>query len=281
MAIPPAKLEMAVEIIGSDVFGQQFFEDGHTLTIYPNGVSILLTTKLAPESEVIVRNPETNVETLATVLGHIRSNTDGQDGQVYGLVFVHPPSNLWHIPVPAGPSKTVALECGACHSVSMVSVSGIELEIFEAARELTRACEKCKSPRIWRETQRRETPVKPSDAREAAPGPRPVAEPPKEDRRKTKRMAMKASACVRYAGIEVIVACEDVSKGGFRFVSPKEYPEGTRFEAAVPYTKFSNNIFSSANVVYCRPLPDGQFRHGVAYAKTSGSIGWDSYNKRD
>ena len=92
-------------------------------------------------------------------------------------------------------------------------------------------------------------------------------------------MAMKASACVRYSGIEAIVTCEDVSKGGFRFVSPKEYPEGTRFEAAVPYTKFSNNIFLPANVVYCRVLPDGQFRHGVAYIKTSGSIGWDSQSK--
>jgi hypothetical protein len=276
MAMPPAKLAMAVEVIGSDVFGQQFFEDGQTLTIYPNGVSVRLTTKLAPESEVIVRNPETNVETLATVLGHIRSNTGGQDGQVYGLVFVNPPSKLWHIPVPAGRSRTVTLECGACHSVSTVSVSGIELEIFEAARELTRACEKCKSPRIWRETQRRKTRVKPSDAPEAASSPTPVAEQPKEDRRKTRRMAMKAAACVRYSGIEAIVTCEDISKGGFRFVSPKEYPEGTRFEAAVPYTKFSNNIFLLANVVYCRVLPDGQFRHGVAYIKTSGSIGWDS-----
>jgi len=279
MATPPAKIEMAVEVIGSDVFGQQFFEDGQTLTIYPNGVSVGLTTKLAPESEVIVRNPETNVETLATVLGHIRSNTGGQDGQVYGLVFVNPSSKLWHIPVPAGQSKTVTLECGACHSVSTLSVSGIELEIFEAARELTRVCEKCKSPRIWRAARRQETPVKPSEATEAAPSSARPAKPPWEDRRKTKRMAMKASACVRYSGIEAIVTCEDVSKGGFRFVSPKEYPEGTRFEAAVPYTKFSNNIFLPANVVYCRVLPDGQFRHGVAYIKTSGSIGWDSQSK--
>ena len=281
MAMPPAKLEMAVEVIGSDVFGQQFFEDAQTLTIYPNGISIRLMTKLAPGSEVIVRNLETNVETVATVLARIRSNAGGQDGQVYGLAFVQPASNLWHIPVPAGPWKTVALECGTCHSVFTVSVSGIELEVFEAARELTRACEKCKSPRICRETQRREIPVKPRVGQEAAPGPTPVAGPPKQDRRKTRRMAMKASACVRYAGIEIIVACEDVSKGGFRFVSLREYPEGTRVEAAAPYTKFSNNIFSPANIVYCRPTPDGQFRHGVAYIKTSGSVGWDSYNKRD
>jgi hypothetical protein len=209
------------------------------------------------------------------VLGQIRSDADGQ---VYGLAFVKPPCKLWRVPIPAGQSKTTMLECGACRSVSALSLSGIELEIFEATRELTRACEKCKSSRVWRETKRVETRQKPIEVAEAAPISR-SAEPPKEERRKTRRMAMKASACIRYSGMEVIVTCEDVSKGGFRFTSQKEYPEGTRVEAAVPYTKFSNNIFSPANIVYCRSLPDGQFRHGVAYIKSSGSIGWDSNHK--
>jgi hypothetical protein len=276
IATPPAKLEVALEVIGSDVFGQQFFEDAQTLTIYPNGVSIRLVTKLAPDSEVIVRNLETNAETLATVLGQIRNDPGGQ---VYGLAFVNPPKQFWRMPVPAAQSKTAILECGACHSASALSLSGIELEIFGATRELMRACEKCKSPRVWRETKRVEIRRSISEAPEAAPNG--AAEPPKEDRRKTRRMAMKVCACVRYAGIEVIVTCEDVSKGGFRFISSKQYPEGTRVEAAAPYTKFSNNIFSFANVVYCRALPDGQFRHGVAYIKTSGSIGWDTHNRYD
>jgi hypothetical protein len=75
---------------------------------------------------------------------------------------------------------------------------------------------------------------------------------------------------------ETIVTCEDMSKGGFRFMSGKEFPEGTRVEGAVPYTKFGNHILLPACIVYCRELPDGQFRHGVAYVKASGSIGWDS-----
>jgi len=48
-----------------------------------------------------------------------------------------------------------------------------------------------------------------------------------------------------------------------------------RVEAAVPYTKFSTNIFSLASIIYCHKMPDAQFRHGVTYTKTSGSIGWD------
>lgn len=272
MATPPAKLDLTVEVIGSDVFGQQFFEDGQTQTLYPNGLSVRLASKLARDSEVIVRNPETNVEAVATVLGQIRGDANGQ---VYGFVLANPPSGFWRVGPAAGRPRTVALECCACHSVASVALCDIELEVFEATQELSRACEKCKSSRIWREAKGASLPQPVRDLPEAAPSPPPV-ETAQDERRKTKRMPMKAPACVRHGGVEVIVTCEDVSKGGFRFLSPRKYPEGTRFEAAVPYTKFGNNIFSHANVVYCRALPDGQFRHGVAYIKTSGSIGWDS-----
>src|SRR5580704_3307273 len=81
------------------------------------------------------------------------------------------------------------------------------------------------------------------------------------------RRRSKKSACVRHSGVEVVVACEDISKGGFRFTSRKEYPQGTRVEAAVPYTKSSNNIFTLAGIIYCHKMPDGQFRHGVTYIK--------------
>ena len=96
-----------------------------------------------------------------------------------------------------------------------------------------------------------------------------------EERRKNRRTAMKMSGCVRFSGIDVVVDCEDVSKGGFRFKSRKEYPQGIYVEVAVPYAKSSNNIFCNATISYCLKLPDGQFRHGVTYIKNRGSIGWN------
>ena len=271
MALPPANVAVVVEVIGSDVFGQQFFENGQTLSVYPDGLSIRLKTKLARDSEVIVRNPETSVETVASVLSQIR---DEANGQIYALLFANPPEGLWRSAVASGRSARVSVECGVCHTASSFSLSGVALEAFEATRELSHACEKCKSSRIWREAKEvGVTPVAPS-VPVAGPD-SPAIEPPIEERRKSKRTPMKAPACIRYAGMEVVVACEDVSKGGFRFLSSKEFPEGTRVEAAVPYTKFSNNIFSHAVVAYCRRLPDGQFRHGMAYVKTSSSLPWD------
>lgn len=84
---------------------------------------------------------------------------------------------------------------------------------------------------------------------------------------------MKTAACIQFAGMEVVVACEDISKGGFRFTCHKEYPKGIRVEAAAPYTKFSTNIFIPARIIYCHKIPGGKFRHGVTYLKNRGTIG--------
>lgn len=270
VASHPAKFQFPVDVIGSDYCGQQFFECTQTLTIHRNGVSILLENKLAQDSEVIVRNPETSEEAVAFVLGPIRED---DAGHVYALAFLDPSTNLLHVQFPAtGAARIVQLECNGCHSACPHSLSDIELEIFEARRELTRPCKNCNASRTWRETSQNAAAKKSG----SLPGQDPQAiASPIEERRKNRRMAMKTSACIRFSGVEVVVSCEDLSKGGFRFTSRKEYPEGTRVEAAAPYTKSSTNIFTPAGIIYCHKMPDGQFRHGVTYIKTRGPIGWD------
>jgi PilZ domain len=272
IATPPAKHQLPVEVIGADLYGQQFFELTRTHTIHRNGVSILLANNVAPDSEVIVRNPETNEEAIALVVGQAREENTGL---VYGLVFLDPSANLWHMQFPAaGAAQMVQLECSGCHSVCTLSLSDIEVDIFETTRELTRPCKNCNSSRTWRETGREVTEKKPGTSPGNDPNPKSIASPI-EERRTNRRMPMKTAACVRFSGVEVVVACEDISKGGFRFTSRKEYPVGTRVEVAAPYTKFSTNIFSLAGIIYCHKMPDGQFRHGVTYIKPRGSIGWD------
>jgi len=271
-ATPPAKLQLLVEVIGADLYGEQFFELARTRTIHRNGVSILLANIVAPDSELIVRNSETNEEAIAVVGGLIRED-DG--GRVYGLAFLDPSANLWHLQFPAAEAaKMVQLECSGCHSVGTLSLSDIEWEIFEARRELTRSCNTCNSSRPWRGTDREVTEKRAGIPPEQKPNPQSIAVPV-EERRRVRRTKMKMTACIRFSGLENVVVCEDISKAGFRFIGRKEYPEGIRVEVSVPYTKSSNNIFSLAGIIYCRKMPDGQFRHGVTYIKPRGSIGWD------
>jgi hypothetical protein len=271
---PPSNHQLPVEVIGADAYGQQFFELARTQRIHRNGVSILLENKVVPDSELIVRNPETNEEADAVVVGQIRKI---DTGHVYGLAFLDPSADLWHLEFPAAEAaKLVPMECSGCHSVCTLSLSDVELEIFEARRELTHSCVTCHSSRTWRATNREVTrrptgnPIE-QEANHAAIASR------IEDRRKNSRTKMKLTACIRFSGLEEVVACEDISKGGCRFIGRKAYPEGTRVEVSVPYTKSSNNIFCLASITYCLKMPGEQFRLGASYIKSGGSIGWDPY----
>lgn len=270
---PPAKLQFPVEVIGADVLGEQFFERTQTLTIHRNGVLIFLTKKLGLDSEVILHNPETNEEAIAFVVGQVPYD---KTGHVYGFAFLDASAHLWPIQSPThGSAKIVQLECGGCHSICTLSISDIELEIFQSWKELTRTCTTCKGFTAWRETNREPKEKKPkvSPRQELNPS---AAASLIEDRRKNRRAGMKTAACVRHSGKEVVVDCEDISTGGFRFTSGKEYPPGIRVEAAAPYTKFSNNIFTPARIIYCHKMRDNKFRHGATYVKNRRAIGWDS-----
>ncbi len=107
---------------------------------------------------------------------------------------------------------------------------------------------------------------------------RPLTLPPPEkpaapasNRRKHSRVKVAYSACIRhYERGDEIVQCEDMSKGGLRFKSPKRYYERSLIEVAVPYQPGQPAIFVPAQIVYVEELPEQQlFRCGVSYIKST------------
>jgi hypothetical protein len=264
-----------VEVTGVDAFGKQFLESTRTLSLQRDGISLLLSATLSPNSEVIVRNPETGEEAIASVAAH---KAEGAAGDIYELAFLNPETDLWDVfSRPAAIGRLLHLECTGCHSVCTLSLSDSDMEIFESTRELIRSCTTCNASGIWRESRRPPASKKMSDSPSASEGNASASGAPNQDRRKSRRTAMKMAACIRFSGVDLVVDCEDVSKGGFRFKCRNQYPQGTRLEASVPFhTKSSTNIFTPAAVSYCLKMPDGQFRHGVTYVKNGGSVGWES-----
>lgn len=264
---PPAKLQLQIEVIGADLYGMQFFEPGEILTIYRSGLTVFLENDLAPDSEVIVRSPQNNKEAAALVLGRIRKE---KTGHVYGLAFLNPAVDPWQLRMPdAASAKTVKFECTGCNNTATFDLSEIESEILDATRALTRPCKDCGSPKKWREPRPPETDSRSSrsSARGAAKTEETAKSSSPKNRRRERRTPMKVSACIRFAGQEFEVDCDDISKGGFRFTCARQFPEGTRVETAIPFTKNSTNIFSTATIVRCQELPDGQFQHGVEHFK--------------
>lgn len=263
--------ELPIEVFGADLDGRQFVEQTRTLTITRDGATILLANKLAPESELIVRNPLTNEEADARVVDLIQ---DAASLYVYGIAFTNPSVNLWQVEFPEVQcQKTTTMKCSRCHAVEAVLLGEIQMKIVESKQELRRHCECSNSWTTWKRTdegvtERGATERGMRDRQRKIP---PMEEPTTralQERRREKRTAMKAAACLRCYEGEVVVECEDVSRGGFRFKSRKAYAVGMRIEAAIPYAKSSVNIFVTAQIIYQQESSGGFYRHGVAYLKS-------------
>jgi hypothetical protein len=263
----PAAVALRIEVAGADLDGQQYIERTQTLTITRDGATILLANKLAPESELIIRNVLTGEESPVRVVGHIREDASGH---VYGVALLDPSVDLWGVELsPTQRENRIILECGRCHAVKSVSLTDIEMEIFESKRALTHPCECINSSTIWKETTRDVSMEQKRISPRESPWPEPAASLLKE-KRKDRRTAVKSVACIRHGGQEEVAVCEDMSRSGFRFKSRKKYPQGTRIEAAVPYAQANVNIFVPAQIVYHQELSAKSHRHGVRYIKMPG-----------
>jgi hypothetical protein len=113
-------------------------------------------------------------------------------------------------------------------------------------------------------------PPTPSASNTATPmAPQASARP--EERRRHTRTRVKFQACIRRPGMpDEVVSCEDMSRGGLRFKSKKQFFASTMIEVAVPYSPGAQSIFVPGQIVYVHESPgEGVFHCGVAYMKSS------------
>jgi PilZ domain len=96
-----------------------------------------------------------------------------------------------------------------------------------------------------------------------------VAAKDRENRRKHVRTRVNFKACVRRAGVaDDVVVCEDMSRGGFRFKSSRQYFEKMMIDVAVPYSPGDQAIFVPAQIAYVQELPEQKmFRCGATYLR--------------
>jgi len=272
--------KVQIEAFGVDLDGRQFVEETWTVTITRDGATIALTNKLAADSELIIRNTAINQEAVARVVDLLK---DDVFVQVYGIAFIDSSVNLWQVEFPEAPSKkTTAMECGCCQTVEAVLLSEIEAEILEAKQSLRRFCACRDSSTCWKQTDRRVTERRAkerggSERRQEASGTQTSPSGNPRDRRKEKRTPVKANACVRCLGEELVVQCEDWSRGGFRFTSHKKYPAGMPIQVAVPYVQNGANIFVSALIAYHQEVSPGIHTQGVAYVRSVKNQGNTQY----
>jgi len=123
-------VEMPIEVSGADAIGKTFCDNSRTLIVSRHGAKILLTRKLAPDQEIIIRSLETGIEGACRVVGHI---TEEADGYTYGVSLLDEEVNPWGIefPPPSEAEKAlgrVVLECARCHARELAYLEGYELD---------------------------------------------------------------------------------------------------------------------------------------------------------
>ncbi len=271
----------AIPIIlsGSDSEGQQFSEPTRTLVLSRHGAGIFSTKKLAPQSVLIVRSVETNQEAAVRVIDRVAGTPEGF---TYGVAFLDPSVNFWNVEFAPQPeaeagAKTMLLECSTCHEREAVHPNDVELDVYAINKSVSRYCANCGTPTPWKEvsgaTEPKSSPLNPKedDAKGDDAKKDPATPPPahrQENRRKDVRARVNFSACIRDSGAEEIVACENLSRGGFCFRSSKRYVEKSMIEVALPYSPGEPAIFFKARIVWVVELAaEKHFRCGAAYVK--------------
>jgi hypothetical protein len=92
------------------------------------------------------------------------------------------------------------------------------------------------------------------------------------NRRRDVRTRVSFTACVLHDGVEEIVQCGNVSKGGFSFRSQKAYVAGSDIGVALPYYPGTQPAFVRATIRHALVLPNDNYHYGVMYAATNRTL---------
>jgi hypothetical protein len=256
-------LVIPIEAFVTDVSGRVVTATGSTLVVSRSGATIVLNQALTADQELTIRCLPSKREVAARVLGPIA----GRDLEfVYGIDFLNAAAAPWGIEFPLlnGAEDTLAravLQCGSCPIQEIVHFDESDFRVFEANHSVPRFCRNCSATTSWKQadfpasTEGRQQPDSSgSETRK------------EKTKRKYERVKTKVSACIRRSGFpDEIVPCEDYSRGGFCFASPKPFRERSRIEVALPYAKTGNgNIFVHARIVHVQKAA-GKFKVGCSY----------------
>ena len=267
-------LSIPIEVTWTAAPGRTFTKKATAILITRYGSLIEFRHELEPAQQISIRCIGTEREVRAQVLGQVRKV---RDGCVYGLSLLDANVNPWDIDVPGTDETKQAvsrqmLECDACQTREMVYLDEIQIEVFEASRSLALRCKQCAAWTMWKMAGHEATSHRSQRADRAGTSldsdSRSV--PRTRNERKHFRVRLKRfRACIRRLGfLEEVVRVENVSRGGFRFLSPKTYRTGTRIEVAIPYMPEAGNIFVPARVIRSRELPRMKKKeYGVAYIR--------------
>ena len=213
-------------------------------------------------------SPLTGEGGMYGMLGPVAAGTER--GREFGVECLNEKDNFWGIYFPPlsaeeGSDSKLLLECRRCQTVALWRLSLVEIDVLETAGTLSWPCKDCRDVTSWGYAEKeRKLPV--------------------DDRgqvqmiakglywREHRRVALQLPALIRrYSGAVEIVQTEDVSKGGFSFVSEVEYEVGEGLQVACPHSATGPNIEMRAQIARRQEVKGTKRRlFGVRYSAPQG-----------
>lgn len=260
-------LTVPLWVMGSHPKDFPFIEDARTIILNRHGALIQIFRPLPTGQSVLVVNLVTQRKADFRVVGPVAPFTE--KGGEYGIEYLQGEENIWDIQFPAPPEDDAGakalLECRQCHSVGLLRVSLIEVEVLETAGILSKPCQTCKTDSPWGHPEKKVAMGGPPEEAEmfAAAQARAARKDPRRDPRGTLQLPV----LIRdFEGIAEVARSENASSGGFCFSSGKDYPVGQGVIVACPYNASGENFERSARIVR-RSEIEGTSRtvYGVRY----------------
>ncbi len=265
-------ITIPLRVHGKDFKGMPFKGDARSVTLNRDGARIQTSHPLAAGQTIRIENNLTRREADFRVVGPVAPPTE--KGGEWAVEYVNNKENIWAIQFPPakegeGADSRALLECRKCHSVALVPLSLVEVDVLETSGLLTKHCQNCDAtvPLGYAEKQvamgapAGESAMM-SEAQVAVKAAATGAE-----LRKHRRVCLQLPVLVRdyYGGVE-ITKSENVSKGGFCFASEKGYLLGQAVMAVCPYSTTTQNIEVRARIVRRSDVEGTQRKiYGVRY----------------
>jgi len=266
-------LTIPLEVSGIDAKGIEFHENARTITLNRHGARIALMRMLAGGQTVRLTNLVIHREANFRVVGPLTPHSE--KGGEWGVECVDGQQNIWGIQFPPSPADQASesaalLECRVCHSVALMRTSLVEIEVLGTSGLLPKLCEVCKTTTSWGQAEKQVAMGAPPDeaAMMAAVGVAPLGASRGIDLRRHRRVSLQLPVLVRdYSGQFEVTKTENVSKGGFCFITEKSFMIGEGVMVACPYSKASSqNLEISAKIVRRQNVSGSQrVIYGVRY----------------
>jgi len=239
-----------VSIRGVDEKGNPFEATGRTITLNRHGACIQVSHSLKPSQTIHIINQASDAEAEFRVVGPISPPLD--QGGEWGVECLRVDKNIWDIYFPPSSEDSdahVLLSCRHCHSLSLQSLSLVEVEVLETAGLLTKPCVHCGDSTPWGYPQQAfevETNAYQAAVTEATGGFPTLTAQQRKSYRKPAQLPIRVRD---YYGEMEMAQTENISQDGFCFSSSRNYHVGQGIVVICPFDAVNEKPEVRARIV--------------------------------